>query len=250
MKNIFFLLSFLFLGFLGQAQNESIDNITEAQEITEPIPVKVVLKGGSVIFGQLISYEPEVGILVRYNGSDVFIKEDTYKKFVTFASTKQRNYSRLATKKMYFRTNIGLLSNTNGTGSTMNISALYQFNSYFSAGLGVGIDNYYFNEPHNIFPVFAEFKTNLVDKNSSPYVSLKTGYSFNRPHKDSGQVVARGGLLINPTFGYRFGSNGIMFDLYAGYRFQQAYYEKLTSWSFSAQDILWKRVELGMALSF
>jgi hypothetical protein len=252
MKKIIFIINLLLLGFLGQAQNESVNNVAEEVEVNIPTRVKIIMKNGSILYADFISYEPEVGLLVQINGNNVVFEDKNIKKFKTLKPTKlssNKFHTPLKTKRVYFRTNIGMLSNTNGNGTSMNISALYQFNSYFSAGIGMGIDNYYFNVQHNIFPVFTEIKAYAMDKKSTPFVSLKTGYSFNRAHEDSGQLVARGGVLINPTFGYRFGSEGIMFDIYSGLRFQKAYYEKV-NWAYSIQEITWRRVELGMALSF
>lgn len=242
----YILLFSMFIFFLGQAQSQS----SAKEQETEVNEVKVILKNGSSFFGELVSYDPNEGITVSVNGKEIFIEEKRLRKFVSTASSKEVFKPKLKTNKIYFRTNVGFLTNDNGTGASLNVSALYQLNRYFSAGIGVGVDNYYFNEPHNIFPLFTEFKTYLVDKNSSPYVSLKTGYSFNRAHEDSGQVLARGGFMINPTFGYRFGSRGIMFDLYAGIRMQNAYYEKIQNNGYSRQDIIWKRLEFGTALSF
>ena len=249
MKKITFIICLLSFCFLGQAQNISSDNSTETKEVRKLERVKVVLKNGNVLYGKLIAYSPDTGLELQIYDHTMTIPDNRIKKLKMYSRSIKNVYLPLKTKKFYFRTNAGLLSNTNGTGTTLNISALYQFNNYFSAGVGLGVDNYYFNAPHNIFPVFSEFKAYLMDKKSSPFVSLKTGYSFNRAHEDSGQLKARGGILVNPTFGYRFGSSGIMFDVYGGIRYQKANYERL-SWAFSTQEILWRRVELGMALSF
>ena len=235
-------------GFWGQAQSIDTNN-PETSEIEDKVRVKVYMNNGSVIFGEFEDYDPEKGIWIKINDRILFLGKEHFRKFSTVNNYGKKVHNPLKSKKVYYRTNLGLLANTNGTGTSLNISALYQFSPHLSAGVGIGVDNYYFNAPHNIFPVFTEFKGYLVDKRSSPFVSIKTGYSFNRPHEDSGQLVARGGILFNPTFGYRFGSEGIMFDIYFGLRLQKAYYEKLT-WAFSRQDILWRRVEIGSALSF
>lgn len=249
MKKIILIYSLFLLGFLGQAQNMTLNNDSETSEATVSERIKVILNNGTVLYGELIAYSPETGLIMQIKGHNITIKNQDIKRFKMLNRSVEKTYLPLKRKKIYYRTNFGLLSNTNGTGTTMNISALYQFNSYFSAGVGIGVDNYYFNAPHNIFPVFTEFKGYLMDKSSSPFVSLKTGYSFSTPHEESGQLAARGGILLNPTFGYRFGSRGIMFDIYSGLRYQKAYYEK-GGWAFSTQDILWRRIELGMALSF
>jgi hypothetical protein len=50
----------------------------------------------------------------------------------------------------------------------------YMFNEHWAAGAGVGFE--IFN--YNLFPLFAELRYTLWDHKISPFVVLKTGYSF------------------------------------------------------------------------
>lgn len=240
MKQIFLLAFCILLGFLGQAQNESSDNLK----------TKVYLKNGSILVADFKSYDPNGDLVVVLNGADFVMSSKEVKKIVMLESTSHVNMNRLTTKKIYHRTNIASLSNSNGNGITLNYSALYQHSRWLGVGAGIGIDNYYYSRGRNVYPLFVEFRSYLVDRNSSPYVSLKSGYGFIFSDEELGQTKTNGGVLINPTFGYRFGSSGIMFDAYLGLRFQDAEYEFVDSWSFRQQDIQWNRVEIGFGISF
>ncbi len=240
MKQTFLALVCLLMSFTGFAQSESSENLK----------TKVFLKNGSVLIAEYKSYDPNGDMVIILNGSDFIVPANEVKKIVMMESSTKVNINRLATKKVYHRTNFASLSNGNGNGISLNYCALYQHSRWLGVGLGVGIDNYYFTQGRNVYPLFAEFRSYLVDRNSSPYVSLKSGYGFIFSDEDLGQTKTRGGVLINPTFGYRFGSSGIMFDAYLGLRFQDAEYEFFDSWRFRQQDIQWNRVEIGFGISF
>lgn len=225
---------------MGQAQNE--DN-TEND-------VRIEMLSGSKFVGKLVSYDPNGETTVSINGSEIKFQSDKIKKIVMTTSTETKSLNRLKTKRIYNRTNFALLSNANGNGISLNHSVLYQHSRWVGIGLGAGIDNYYFAAGRNVYPVFLEFRSFLVDRNSSPYVSLKSGYGFIVSNEDIGQTYTRGGFLINPTFGYRIGSSGVFMDFYIGMKFQDAIYETNSGWSLSRQDIQWKRIELGFGVSF
>lgn len=234
------LILLLFGFFMGQAQNET-DNNTE---------VTIEMKSGSVLVGRLISYDPNTETVVEISGNQLTFDSQKIKKIVMKTSTEAKSINRLKTKKIYNRTNFALLSNANGNGISLNHSVLYQHSRWVGVGIGGGIDNYYFSAGRNVYPLFLEFRSFLVDRNSSPYVSLKSGYGFTFSNEDLGQTLTRGGFLINPTFGYRIGSSGVFMDFYLGLRFQDAIYETNSGWSQSKQDIQWNRVELGFGVSF
>jgi hypothetical protein len=50
----------------------------------------------------------------------------------------------------------------------------YMFNEHWAAGAGVGFEIF----SYNLFPLFAELRYSLWDNKISPFVVLKTGYSF------------------------------------------------------------------------
>ncbi len=245
MKNLFRTVCLLFVCTL------MIQTVAYAQSETKKSEeTVVVLKSGSKLQGKLISYDPNTEVEIEILGRLLTLPSSEVKRIVMPTSSRNINISRIQTKKIYHRTNVGILSNDNGNGISLNYSALYQHSRWLAVGLGAGIDNYYFQRGRNVYPIFTEIKSYLVDGNSSPYVSLKSGYGFIATNAEENQTNTKGGMIINPTFGYRLGSSGVFMDFYIGFRFQSAEYEVNNGWSKSHQDIQWNRIETGIGISF
>ena len=90
----------------------------------------------------------------------------------------------------------------------------YQIAPQFFAGLGVGF-NYYFNGNDELcsLPVFAHFRSDLLENEITPYVDLRVGYSF----------LDVKGFYINPSVGCRFELNdNLGLNVGIGYTMQQA----------------------------
>lgn len=84
----------------------------------------------------------------------------------------------------------------------------------FFAGLGVGF-NYYFNGNDELcsLPVFAHFRSDILENEITPYVDLRVGYSF----------LDVKGFYINPSVGCRFELNdNLGINVGIGYTMQQA----------------------------
>ncbi|MFC2079925.1 hypothetical protein ACFLRQ_00460 [Bacteroidota bacterium] len=67
----------------------------------------------------------------------------------------------------------------------LNVINGYQFNPYFSMGIGTGI----WYHRHALVPLFADFRAYLLDKKISPFLALDTGFIF------------RESIFLLPTFG-------------------------------------------------
>lgn len=90
----------------------------------------------------------------------------------------------------------------------------YQIAPQFFAGAGVGF-NYYFNGHDELcsLPVFAHFRSDVLENEITPYVELKVGYSF----------LDLKGFYINPIVGCRFELNdNLGLNVGVGYTMQQA----------------------------
>lgn len=90
----------------------------------------------------------------------------------------------------------------------------YQIAPQFFAGLGVGF-NYYFNghDEQSSLPVFAHFRSDILENEISPYVDLRVGYTF----------LDVKGFYINPSVGCRFELNdNLGLNVGIGYTMQQA----------------------------
>jgi len=108
----------------------------------------------------------------------------------------------------------------------LNIILGYKINPYFSLGLGTGL-RYFLVEQGTLVPLFADFRTNLLDKKVSPYLSLGVGYTFNL--KNNFEGVA---FLLNPNVGVNIKtSDKHTFNLGIGYEMHlmdkySSYYEE------------------------
>lgn len=114
---------------------------------------------------------------------------------------------------------------TQGIGNITNnrfdfsLSLGYQFNPYVFTGLGVSY-SLSLNKKESSLPLFINTKINFLDKKTTPYFSLKTGYSV----KDAK------GIYLSPGFGMTFypkGNQSINIGL--GYSFQKAKYKNWSS---------------------
>ena len=90
----------------------------------------------------------------------------------------------------------------------------YQIAPQFFAGVGVGF-NYYYSEYDESMslPVFAHFRSDILNNEVTPYVALRVGYSF----------LDIKGIYINPSLGCRIElSDHVGLNFGVGYTMQQA----------------------------
>lgn len=209
----------------------------------------VILEDRSRLIGEVISYNPVTELIFSMGGHELVIPAEKVNKVIM--DDKTVHLSALNSKSWYYRANFGVLTNQNGTGVSFNHSFYYGLKSWLQVGAGFGIDNYYLQSGRNIWPLYAEVKSYLVESNSSPYLSLKSGYSFIFTSEENAQTYTCGGPMIAPSIGYRIGSRGMFIDLYAGVRFQSAEYHSIIfNGGNSEQRIVWKRLELGLGFNF
>jgi hypothetical protein len=86
----------------------------------------------------------------------------------------------------------------NGGDFILNINFIngYQFNPWFATGLGIGY-RAYLGAGH-MLPFFLDLRTNFLEKKTTPYFSLGTGYAVDVSNH------YYGGLLLRPAFGVSF----------------------------------------------
>lgn len=96
----------------------------------------------------------------------------------------------------YNRVNVGVLGGS-ASSPSFNIINGYRFNQHWSAGLGLGVEQFYWNR---YIPVFAEGNYNLLKKNTTPWLSLMVGYEL--PYQNFGSV--RGGITAGGKIGFSY----------------------------------------------
>lgn len=97
----------------------------------------------------------------------------------------------------------------------------YQIVPQLFAGIGVGANYYYDDEVWGL-PIFAHFRSDILNSEISPFVEVRIGYS----------LIDIKGFYLNPAIGCRFAvSDNISLNVGVGYTLQKAeyygYYNKL-----------------------
>ena len=110
----------------------------------------------------------------------------------------------------------------------------YQFNRYWSIGIGIGFVGYYqYTIPNEMWkgtsfmtPLFVDIRVNMEDRPFSPFFSLDGGYTFSFITSDFS-----GGPYINPNVGIKFFiSPKTAINLSFGYRYHE---NTFNMWHFS-----------------
>lgn len=213
---------------------------------------RIDLYNGTTLVGKVIKYSIKDTIIIALSETEqVTLHAKNVKKVIMAKpSFHVEEHYKFKSPTWYLRSQFSVLYAKEQGGYSLSVSGGYQINHWLAVGVGSGIDNYYAAEGYNIFPVFGEARVGFYKKNKTPYIGLRSGYGFATPDADIGQTFARGGWLINPVFGIRLGAGVPYVDLYAGARFQSAYYETSANQIRSEIDIHFKRYDIGVGITF
>jgi hypothetical protein len=180
---------------------ELVTSLAFAQSTYEDV---VYLKNGSIIRGAIIEHVPDKSIKIKTADRSMFVYQmDEIEKFTKEEITNENDSSgnKLGLEKGLKKIiEMGFANKLGDYGKdryTLNIIYGYQFNPYFSLGLGTGL-HYYYQERVNdvIIPVFADLRLNFANNKISPYIALGAGYSFEATTEFNGL-----GVFLNPTAG-------------------------------------------------
>ncbi len=123
-------------------------------------------------------------------------------------------------------TEVGIIAgnNENVEGSAYSISTVngYRFNSYFGAGIGIGIDGY---DRMTLMPVFLSLRGNLNKNKVTPFYFLNAGYSAAWANDDTPGITydyVRGGFMLQPGLGYMFALKNMALYFDIGYKLQKS----------------------------
>ncbi len=148
----------------------------------------VYLKNGGIIRGLIIEQVPNVSLKIQTNGNNVFVyrMEEIEKMTKEVIQNSASAYKKGLLKgykgilEIGYQIGVGDLKADN---FKINLINGYQFNPYFSMGLGFGLrvyedqnlDNSNNFDPFLAFPIFADFKINFIDGKVSPFLSVSPG---------------------------------------------------------------------------
>ena len=195
-----------------------------AQELQEV----VYLKNGSIIKGTVIEQVPGKSLKIQTNDGSIFAYEmSEVEKITKEQSTAygQRGGQRRSGQSMldgngvqYGYRGFVELGYTVGTGDwganrvEFATSHGYQFNPYFYAGLGAGVNYYHEGDGVVEVPIFADLRADILNNWITPYVDFRIGYT----------VYDYTGFYMSPTVGCRFAfDNSLALNFGIGYTMQK-----------------------------
>lgn len=240
----------------------------------------IYLTNGEIYKGNLVDYRKgDYLILKRLNGDLDTIADNQIKKIEQVEMSRRsrqvqynERYNRTAEKKKkaikkrkylfretgwYNATGFSGFGGRSGSylkmGIGLSTTTGYMFNRTVGLGLGIGKDNYSSRQGEGLYPVFAEVRGYLKKKNNTPYYAVRAGYGFAFENEKFGITQADGGLMLNPSVGYRFGGDktgNIYFEM--GYKYQNQFIERKSGFNqdVTVVDVTYHRVSLSAGIIF
>ena len=133
----------------------------------------------------------------------------------------------------------------------------YRFRNGLSLGLGTGLEEL----DVAVMPLYADLRYNPLKTRLSPFVWLKSGYSFAFGDREEGQYYyygyypeARGGFMFNTGAGIELASwrrNAV--NIGVGYRYQKIIYRRVNNWVEDMTNELvtnFNRIEIQLGFIF
>lgn len=215
---------------------------------------KIFLQQGSVIVGAITDYVPGEKLSIELKtGNSLTFTDKQVKRIVMYQGSGDAGVKPIVPireKRIFNETDFSFLAGPSFLGFSLSHNFMFQHNQRLSYGAGLGIDNYKMEPGKSIFPLYANAKYNLIEGNSAPYLGMKLGYGLAFTNEEANITEAQGGYMFSPYFGIRIGSRKTIFNLFSGLKIQKADYVISRSWETRTEDILYRRVMLGMSVMF
>jgi hypothetical protein len=240
MKNIIFL-SVIFLSHFAvqlQAQTKQFKDV-------------VYLYDGSRITGNVLSYKPEESILLELSsGQQLIFLAKNIKKVVMSMPVIEKTAEPYAFKErgLYnatsFALSFGKSTYTNTVGVGLQHSVGYQFKRIIGAGIGASYENLYIQNSAEgrMFSIFGEIRGYFSQNNTAFYYNVAGGMAFPVAKYSENLTGHKGGLLVYPAIGMRFGaSKSYNFFMDVGAKIQNVSYNSINDWSENQYSVTYRR---------
>jgi hypothetical protein len=213
MKNIFFLLLLMPIFLFGQTPITTFPDVKYLDEVN--------MKNGFVYQGKIIEMGENVIVIDVLGGFRLHLDRNNIRNIrqkclncSDFQEKSTYNY-RFKETGFYHHLRVGFVSGVDiadlGVNTTYSFGKMQRRTLGYGGGLGLFscIDNRGFKL--DFLPVFTEVRSYLFSKKNTPFVMAKAGYGFamKRTLNSWEQSInkQKGGLFVNPAFGFRFGAN-------------------------------------------
>lgn len=243
------------------AIGQAVDSVKASDKIVDV----VWLKDGSKLSGYILKWELASGMEFKLiTGAEVILPKDQISRVyqdLPFASQVQTDQSPYIRKDRSYRFREEGIYNTFSIflnfssfgGAGVHYSIGYRFSRMLGVGIGIGIESNDFNNSRGIVPLYAEARGFFVPKKISPYYAFKIGYGFAQRAELSGTIDAKGGFMVSPELGVRFGGRAVNYYMGLQYKIQNAEYTNTIGWDGQGTftDVVsYRRVDFRAGLLF
>jgi len=223
---------------------------------------KLVLKNGSIIYGELLNYNPSKIIEFKLTDNTVLsIPDSNIVSIQTNYISDKNDMSGSNTKKIYSYVAFDLSpsnsvsnnrygSSSSGTGIGTEYSIQYRLSKYLFTGIGIGVQTYNTFEKAVFYPVYADIMTLVNSSKTTPFFRVQLGYSSVSSSNENHLTGFEGGLMFNPAFGIKFGTKHLDYTLDFNYKYQKASFDYKYNNSSSTKDIIYKRFAFRFGVLF
>ena len=225
----------------------------------------IYLKDGSEFRGELLEYQPTYIKIKALGGKKIVFERTEVEKIIQepIQIVSKGNKKSYAFKEqgLYQAVFASFLPGTaawnddfaEGFGFRGVVGK--QWNRWIGTGIGLGIENYYPTQGETVYPLFLELRGYLAAQNVAPYYTLAGGYSFTIKNEEAGIVDAKGGYLLHPAVGLRFGGSAkTNFTLDVGIQLQKATFTRGGNTWRGAEtqeyQMLYKRLAIRLGMLF
>jgi sRNA-binding regulator protein Hfq len=211
----------------------------------------VYLNDGSRMTGSVLSYKPNESILLELTTGQqlVFLAKDIKKVVMGMPSIEKTSEPyEFKERGLYNASSLSLtfgkstFNNTVGIGFQHSIG--FQFNRILGAGLGVSYENLYLQNyaEGRMLSIFGEMRGYFSKHNTAFYYNVAGGLAFPVAKATENLTDYKGGLLIYPAFGMRFGaSKRYNFFMDIGAKIQQVSYSSINEFQQDFYSVTYRR---------
>jgi hypothetical protein len=211
----------------------------------------IYLNDGSKITGFIMSYKPNESVLLELTtGQTVqFLAKDIKKVVMGLPIIEKISEPyEFKEKGLYnatsFALSFGKSTYTSNSGVGLQHVVGYQFKRILGAGVGVSYENLYVQNgaEGRMLSVFGEIRGYFSRHNNAFYYNLASGVAFPVAKERENLTNHKGGLLVYPAVGMRFGaSKRFNFFMDIGAKMQQVSYEQRNEWSENFYSVTYRR---------
>jgi len=258
MKSLYLIVFLFSLAYPAMIQaQQAADTNGIASETGE---VLVELKSGSIVRGTINEWiiDEYLDLKTEWSQSMIFPSDKILKvtQVSALALTEVIDSYQYEETGIYYSGKAQLITGNSGPrarsvyGLGASASAGYKFSRLINVGAGVGYDRYIWESGENLMPIFLEMTSFFNAKNTSLYASCQAGYSLAFKDDDYLLLSAKGGPMVYPTLGIRFGRYQTKYSVDLGYKFQKAEFTYGQQWNTDTADqrVTYKRLSLRFGI--